>query len=154
MGTWSRDEIEQAFTEYQAAAAEGGATGNWERWANTFTTDATYKEHLYGYFEGRQAILDWISSTMSAWPNSAFTSFPIDWYTVDEDRGWVICKVWNRLEDPGDGSVHQEYNITILHYAGDGLWSYEEDIYNPAPFADVVGAWIAVRRSLGVTDGN
>ena len=68
MGTWSREEIEQAFGEYQEAALEGGSTGNWERWARCFTDDATYKEHLYGYFEGRQAILEWITTTMSQWP--------------------------------------------------------------------------------------
>jgi hypothetical protein len=153
MGNYSIDEITDAFVEYQAAAAEGGATGNWERWAECFTEDASYLEHLYGRFEGRAAILEWISSTMSVWPNSAFTSFPIDWWTIDADKGWVICKVWNRLEDPGDGSVHQEYNITILHYAGHGMWSYEEDIYNPEPFANVVKNWINCRRSLGQPDG-
>ena len=36
------------------------------------------------------------------------------------------------MSDPGDGSIHQEYNFTLLKYAGDGKWSYEEDIYNPA----------------------
>jgi len=57
--------------------------------------------------------------------------FPIEWYVIDEEKGWVVCQVWNRMEDPGDGSVHQEYNITILKYAGDGRWSSEEDVYNP-----------------------
>ncbi len=28
--------------------------------------------------------------------------------------------------------------MTVLHYAGDGLFSYEEDVYNPANFAPVV----------------
>jgi hypothetical protein len=85
---------------------------------------------------------------MSQWPNSAFTSFPIEWYVIDEERGWVICHVWNRLEDPGDGSIHQEYNLTVLHYAGDGLWSFEEDIYNPEKFAVVFGEWMQRRREL------
>ena len=75
---------------------------------------------------------------------------PIEWHTVDEARGWVICKVWNRLEDPGDGSVHQEYNLTVLHYAGDGQWSYEEDIYNPNEFGVMVGRYLKARRAAGI----
>ena len=50
------------------------------------------------------------------------------------------------MADPGDGSVHEADNVTILHYAGDGLWSYEEDVYNPAHFATMVQGWLD-RRS-------
>ena len=75
--------------------------------------------------------------------------FPIDWYVVDEERGWIVCQVENRMEDPGDGSIHQGANITILHYAGAGQWSYEEDVYNPAHFATMVraGSAAAVTRA-------
>jgi ketosteroid isomerase-like protein len=148
MGSFTRDEIEQAFGVYQDAAAESGRTGDWRPWADLFTEDATYIEHMFGEFEGREAIYEWIQGSMSQWPNSAFTSFPIEWYVIDEEKGWVICHVWNRLEDPGDGSIHQEYNLTVLHYAGDGKWSFEEDIYNPEKFAVVFGAWMDRRREL------
>jgi len=50
-------------------------------------------------------------------------------------------------EGPGDGSVHQEYNFTLLKYAGDGLWSYEEDIYNPMRFGSMVAGWEAARSA-------
>ena len=153
MGTFTRDEIEQAFRVYQDAAAEAGSSGEWRAWADLFTEDATYVEHMFGDFSGREAIYEWIQSSMSQWPNSAFTSFPIEWYVIDEDKGWVICHVWNRLEDPGDGSIHQEYNLTVLHYAGDGMWSYEEDIYNPEKFAVVFGEWMTRRRELRGDEG-
>jgi len=71
--------------------------------------------------------------------------FPIEWYVIDEDRGWVVCQVWNRMRDPGDGSVHQEYNFTLLKYAGGGQWSYEEDIYNPMHFGTMLSVWEAAR---------
>ena len=134
MGRWSRAEIEEAFAHYREVARRAAASGDWREWANLFTPDATYLEHHFGHMEGREAIYDWIQSTMSQWPGNEMIEFPIEWYIIDEDRGWVACQVWNRMADPGDGSLHQEHNLTLLKYAGDGLWSYEEDAYNPARF--------------------
>lgn len=141
MGTFTRRELEEAFAAYQQAAATAGATGDWSAWADQFTEDATYVEHHYGRFEGREAIRAWITATMGSFPGDRMHVFPVDWHVVDEARGWIVCQLQNRMDDPGDGSVHQEANITILHYAGDRLWSYEEDVYNPANFAKMLGAW-------------
>jgi SnoaL-like domain len=142
MGQFTRWELEEAFAAYQQAAATAGATGDWSTWADQFTEDATYVEHHYGRFEGREAIRAWISETMGTFPGNRMPTFPIDWYVVDEERGWIVCQVENVMDDPGDGSVHQGANITILHYAGGGLWSYEEDVYNPAHFATMVQGWL------------
>jgi hypothetical protein len=141
MGQFTRGELEEAFAAYRQAAATAGATGDWGAWADQFTEDATYVEHHYGRFQGRAAIRDWITATMGSFPGDRMHVFPVDWYVVDEERGWIVCQVQNRMDDPGDGSVHQAANITILHYAGDGMWSYEEDVYNPASFATMLGAW-------------
>jgi hypothetical protein len=53
------------------------------------------------------------------------------------------------MKDPGDGRIHQEYNFTLLKYAGEGRWSYEEDIYNPMRFGTMVGEWEAARKAVG-----
>jgi hypothetical protein len=147
MGTWSRDELESAFQRYQELAEVAGRTGNWKAWADQFTEDAVYVEHHYGTFTGRAAIGAWISSCMSEYPGSAMTEFPIDWYIIDEERGWIVCQVWNRMGDPGDGSTHQAYNFTLLKYAGEGRWSYEEDVYNPMRFGAMVADWEAARTA-------
>ena len=34
----------------------------------------------------------------------------------------------------------------MLHYAGDGLFSYEEDAYNPANFAPMIERWMAAAK--------
>lgn len=148
MGRWSRDELEEAFDVYQRTALEAGTSGNWRAWADLFTEDATYIEHHYGEFGGREAIYNWIQSAMDEPINRNMRFFPIDWYTIDEEKGWVICKVWNRMIDPGDGSIHQEYNLTILRYAGNMKWSYEEDVYNPAHFGKMIQGWMARKKEL------
>lgn len=148
MGRWSRTELEGAFDRYQEAALKGAQTKDWRDWAQCFTEDATYVEHHYGRFWGRERILQWITDTMTTWPASHMTAFPVSWYSVDEDKGWIICEVMNRLEDIGDGKIHQEPNLTVLHYAGNGLFSYEEDAYNPQNMGATIGAWIKARKAM------
>ena len=148
MATFTRQEIEEAFTRYQAEAKKAGKSGDWTGWGACFTEDAEYYEHHFGRMKGRQAIVDWITDTMKQFPNDCMTEFPVDWYMVDEDRGWIMMSVINRMDDPGDGSVHDEYNWTLLHYAGDGLFSYEEDMYNPAEFAAMIKGWLAAKQRL------
>ena len=97
MGRWSRDELEEAFDAYQKTALAAGMSCNWREWADMFTENATYVEHHYGEFGGREAIYNWIQKTMEEPINREMKFFPIDWYTIDEDRGWIIAKVWNRI---------------------------------------------------------
>ncbi len=148
MTTFSRGEMEREFEAYQERGRVAGSSGDWGPWADQFTEDALYLEHLYGRFEGREAIRSWITETMAPFPNNQFVEFPIEWAIFDEDRGWIVCEVQNRLSDPGDGSIHQASNYTRLVYAGDGMWSYEEDIYNPESMAVAVQGWLARRREL------
>lgn len=148
MGRWSREELESAFDRFQEAALKGGQDGDWRDWANMFTDDATYFEHQYGHFWGRENIFNWISKTMAEFPASSMTAFPIRWYSVDEDKGWIICEVLNRMADLGDGNIYEEPNITILHYAGNGLFSYEEDAYDRKRMGEMVVRWIKAKERL------
>ena len=141
MGKFSRVELERAFDLYQATALRAGTSGDWRPWADLFTEDATYVEHVFGTFGGREAIYGWIQKTMSTPPNDQMKFFPIEWYMIDEERGWIVAQVWNRMLDPGDGSLHQAYNFTLLKYAGELQWSYEEDIYNPSHFGTMIKSW-------------
>jgi ketosteroid isomerase-like protein len=143
MPSWTRDELEREFAKYQ----QRGAAGDWSAWADQFTEDAQYVEHHYGTFDGREAIREWIVETMTTWPGNEMPVFPVEWHIVDDERGWIVAKIWNRMQDPGDGSVHQAYNFTLLKYAGDGKWSYEEDVYNPAHFADMIKGYLAAKKS-------
>ena len=147
---WSRDELERAHQHYMDTAARCAASGDWRDWADLFTDDALYLEHTFGTFHGPEEIYEWITPLMAEWPNQAMNAFPHAWCVCDEQRGWWICRIENRMKDPGDGSVHQAHNITVLHYAGDMKFSYEEDAYNPASFGPMIAAWTeAARRQRG-----
>jgi hypothetical protein len=144
MGAFTRQELDDAFAVYQQGSEKAAASGDWATWAEQFTDDARYLEHAYGTFVGRDAIRGWITKTMAVFPGSCMSSFPIEWYVADDSRGWIVCEIWNRMMDIGDDELHQASNLTVLHYAGDGLWSYEEDVYNPADFMKMLQRW---RRS-------
>jgi ketosteroid isomerase-like protein len=144
---FTRDEMERAFLHYQQVAAEAARSSDWRAWADLFTEDATYFEHYFGEMQGREEIYRWIAETMQTAPNNEMTSFPIDWYVIDEAKGWVICQVLNRMRDVGDGSVHQAANWTLLKYAGHDQWSYEEDMYNPNEFATMITGWLQAKEA-------
>ena len=149
MGRYSRAELETAFDNYRRLGREAGASGDWNAWADQFTEDATYIEHLFGSFGGREAIRRWITTTMAQAPNHEMKYFPVEWYVIDEERGWIVAQIWNRMADPGDGSLHQSYNFTLLKYAGNLQWSYEEDVYNPQHFQTMMRGWFAARKAAG-----
>jgi len=150
VGRFSGEEIEREYARYREVAARAGSSGEWGPWADLFTEDADYVEHLYGRFLGRDAIRAWITATMAEFPNNEMTQFPVEWWVIDEDRSWVVCAVWNRMQDLGDGEVYQAINWSRLTYAGDGLWSYEEDIYNVGEFAEMMKRYLAARKTAGL----
>jgi hypothetical protein len=146
---WSRDELEAAFAHYGEQVRIAGETKDWNHFADLFTEDATYDEHLYGTFNGREEIRAWIIQTMTTMPGCWMPGFPASWHVIDEERGRIVCEILNRMQDPGDGSIHEATNITILTYAGDNRFSKEEDVYNPAKFTEMITGWAKVAEAHG-----
>lgn len=148
MPSFTRRELDDAFAEYQRVTERCGETRDWSPWADQFTPDAQYYEHLYGRFNGRGEIRTWIIEVLSTFPGNEMPHYPVEWYLLDDERGWVVAYIQNRMRDPGDGSIHQSPNVSILHYAGDNQWSYQEDIYNPGDFAAMIEGWQARVKEL------
>jgi hypothetical protein len=100
-------------------------------------------EHAYGEFKGRAAIEKWITEVMAPFPHMRF---PQSWVVFDEATGTITMEVINLLDHPTQAG-HEGFgfpNWTRLTYAGNGLFSREEDIYNPARDAGkVIKAWLA-----------
>ena len=139
-----RAEILAEFEHYKDRARTAVATGDWDPWADQFTPDARYFEHHYGKFNGREEIRAWIKGVMQPFPAM---EFPYEWWMVDGNRLVFWCQ--NRLPDPSGGDAHFDVpTLCILHYAGNGQWSYEEDVYNPREFPDVILAWVEAGGEL------
>ncbi len=151
MGRFTRDELERAFARYCEVNDVASAARDWQAWADKFTEDVHYVEHAYGEFRGRDAVRDWITGVMAPFPQM---DFPMDWHVIDEERGWVIFQCQNRLSHPSDpaGSPFQFPTWTLIRYAGDDLWSYEEDNYNPKQAGETVKAWLAAGGVLEIRE--
>lgn len=141
--------LQSAFDRYLSAVEAVVATGDWSAFADMFTEDATYSEHAYGEFRGREEIRTWIVKTMTSFPGSEMTGFPPAWYVLDPPTNRVICDIRNIMRDPGDGSVIEQSNITILTFDDEGNLIREEDIYNPAKFAEMTRDWCRIAQEHG-----
>lgn len=141
MGRFTRQELQHALEIYNRARDESSRTGDWSIWAGVFIEDVRYIEHAFGEFHGREAVRDWITKVMAPFPHM---TFPQDWVAFDEEHAAIVFQCQNRLEHPTDpnGPPFQFPNWTRLIYAGNGLFSEEEDIYNPRRDADrTITAW-------------
>ncbi|MCW2751284.1 MAG: hypothetical protein JWR83_2394 [Aeromicrobium sp.] len=150
--TENENTLQLGFDRYVAGVEEICESGDWSAFADLFTEDATYCEHAYGDFTGREEIRPWIVNTMTTFPGSEMIAFPPAWYVFDPPTNRVILDIRNIMRDPGDGSVHEASNITILTFDDAGNLVREEDIYNPQKFADMVRDWCRVAETHGTLD--
>jgi hypothetical protein len=138
MPEFGREEIRQAFDKRIALQERD----DWAGFGNTFTEDAVYVEHHMGTFRGREAILDWLVPVMAqckGW------TYPIDWVAIDGNR--LVYHWRNRL--PGrrsDGTDYEFAGITVTEYAGEGRWSFQEDLYNWEKALEVLKEWAEARK--------
>jgi ketosteroid isomerase-like protein len=141
MTQFARTEVEDAWRQFVAA----GDAGDWNAWADLHSQDGVWVEHHLGTFEGREAIREAICKVMVPVP---MMEFPVEWHVIEGDR--VVYYPWQVMPDPTGGSeVYRFGCVTILKYAGDGLWSYQEDLYNPAEGSDVIKRWRKAGGKLG-----
>ncbi|MUL81254.1 MULTISPECIES: nuclear transport factor 2 family protein [unclassified Mycolicibacterium] len=141
MARFTRDELLNALDHYTKTVEVCSQTGDWAPFADLFIEDVTYIEHAYGIFQGREAVRQWIVDVMKPFPHMRF---PHTWVAVDEDNGAIVMEILNVLDHPTEpGREFGFPNITRLVYAGDNLFSSEEDVYNPVRDAPkVVGEWL------------
>jgi ketosteroid isomerase-like protein len=103
-----------------------------------FTDDAVFVDPAWGRAEGREAIARFFDESMAGLDG---WTFPQEFALADGDGERVVALWWNRLGDAGpDGRPFQAPGVSILHYAGEGRFSYELDILNMAEVIELIGA--------------
>lgn len=135
MASFAKEEIEAAYARYLEARrrVEAGELG-WDALADFFTDDATFIDPAWGRVEGIDAIRRFLVESMAGLDD---WSFPHEWTAVEGER--LVAKWWNRL--PGqrpDGSHFEAPGLSIMVYAGEGRFRYEEDLLNMVHVAELI----------------
>ena len=116
----SRAEVLEAFQRYWRI---GAVEERWHDWADCFTEDVHYVERVYGEMHGRETVREWITGLMK---HNAHIHAVLNWYMIEGSR--VALHMTNRYYSPRPGGPPLDFpGMTVLGYAGDGLFSYEED---------------------------
>jgi ketosteroid isomerase-like protein len=123
-----RAEVETAVERYaEVRRAIDDGRGTWRDLAQFFTDDAVFIDPAWGRVEGieemKQTVFGDAMVGLEEW------TFPIDFYAIDGDN--VVIK-WTQVL-PGaryDGTRYVQSGCSTLVYAGDGKFSYEEDLLN------------------------
>ncbi len=134
MTQFSRGEVDEAYKTFVAV----GDSGDWTAWADLHSEDCQWIEHHLGIFQGRESIREAILNVMKPVP---MMQFPVEWYVIEGNR--VVFYPWQVMPDPkGGNEVYRFGCVTILEYAGDGLFSYQEDLYNPVEANGTMERWV------------
>lgn len=120
-----RGEIEEAFQHYWKL---GGAGERWDEFSNLYTEDATLIDCVTeGVKIGRDAIREYLNQVMLEEMPALYTIYA--WHTIEGNC--VSNGMINRFDNPQPGAPPLDFRgVTIQVYAGDGLWSYQEDYYS------------------------
>jgi hypothetical protein len=130
----------------------GSVDESWSAWPDRLTDDVRYREHFYGDMHGREAVRAWIVSLMA---QRADVHAVLDWYIVSGCR--LVLNMQNRYYNPDPAGAPFDFpGLTILEYAGNGLFGYQEDYWSQrlartahASFTAAVDAW----GGRGLEDG-
>ena len=123
-----KQEARDTYLAYVAQRDEVDA-GNrtWAELADFFTEDAVYLDPAWGRQEGREGIRDFMTRSMAGLTGHGWST-PERWIMVDGHR--VVSK-WDQVmgDKPGGGQWIVP-GLSVLYYAGDGLFCYSHDYLN------------------------
>ena len=122
-----REEVQAAVDAYvEARAAIEAGDKTWIDLAPFFTDDAVFIDPAWGRVEGIEGIREFFVESMLGLED---WSFPVEFTAIEGDT--VVIK-WTQIL-PGsrpDGTKWTQSGISTLQYAGEGRFSYEEDLLN------------------------
>lgn len=127
-------DAEQAF---HRIVTTGLIDEDWARWPDHLTEDVLYVERVFGTMRGREQVRSWITELMAV---RADVHGVVNWYLRKGDR--VVFDMTNRYYHPRPGCPPIDFaGLTVLEYAGDGLFGYEEDYWDTAGAKTAYEQW-------------
>ena len=114
------------YVALRASIEAGDAT--WTDLAELFTDDAVYIDPAWGRIQGVDEIRGFLDESMRGLED---WRFPIRTVAIEGDD---VITVWTQVL-PGqreDGRPYHQTGVSLLHYAGDGRFDFEEDLLNMA----------------------
>ena len=119
--------VQAAVDTYVALRGQIAAgDAHWTALADLFTDDVVYIDPAWGRVEGIDGLREFLDESMRGLED---WGFPIEYVAI---TGTTVVIKWDQLL-PGtrpDGSRFQQSGISTLVYAGNGKFSYEEDLLN------------------------
>jgi ketosteroid isomerase-like protein len=99
----------------------------WDVMADFFTEDAVYIDPAWGRQEGRETIRQFFLDSMAGLTGHGWST-PERWTMVDGHR---LVSHWDQvLGQKPDGGQWIVPGLSILYYAGDGMFCYSHDYLN------------------------
>ncbi|MDX6218529.1 MAG: hypothetical protein QOJ48_210 [Frankiales bacterium] len=140
--TFPDAEVVAAFHDFWTT---GSTNEDWVHWVDHLTPDVEYVERQLGTMQGRDAVRTWITELMAV---SSDVHAVLNWYIVAGDR--VVFDMWNRYFHPDPAKPPIDFaGLTVLSYAGDGLFKREEDYWDQATAKTAYVEWSAACREWG-----
>ena len=139
----SRVEIEEALDRMDRLRAESSKAGDWTIWSQCLSHDVEFHDTMYGTYHGREAVADFVVRVHAPFPHLRYER---DWSLIDVDRGEVIFQQRMILPEPeGYEGPPFATDVWSRHcYAGDGLWSFKQDVTLSTAQADAnFRGWMA-----------
>ena len=138
----SLDDVERAF---HRIITTGLTEEDWLGWTECLTEDVLYVERVFGTMHGRAEVRAWITELMAA---RADVHGVLNWWMRDGDR--IVFDMTNRIYHPDPEQPPLDFGgLTVLEYAGDGLFGYEEDYWDKAGSERAYPAFVEAVQQYG-----
>ena len=99
----------------------------WSALADFFTEDAAYIDPAWGRIDGREAIREFFEASMAGLTGHGWST-PENWTMAEGSR---LVSQWDQvLGHRDDGTPFRVPGLSILYYAGEGLFCYSHDMLN------------------------
>ena len=124
MDRFARSEVEDAVAQWWQV---GNVDEDWRAWTELFIRTCSTSITFWGPLHGRTEVDMWIHAVMKGRTRDLHG---VDWYTIQDDV--VVFHCQNRRDNPdGEGPPYWDFpGLSVLRYAGDGLWASEEDYWD------------------------